>query len=1119
MKNKTQIIKGCALALIPTSVCATMVGINALNTVYADSESGYVNYCHETVSISNSSFEESNGSSFYSTNNFSNWTVTSQTEDSPAMGAIINTDKTFGDNKTKHHLNKNPGSYRTKDTNILMISATNKNGVTQRARKGYQSSSITLEANSFYKFSVAVKTTNENELAYASVYINGLKDNDGKDIDMKYEGLSNTTWNLVNFFIATGKNSQTITIDLYLGSASGQTSKETVFFDEVTGERFSENEFYKQISNDGFISDNYSESHSSCDDTIFLVNDLLEEKHYISNFDSYNFDFEDDIIEDTLGKDFSLEPSNHQNGYATVQNIADMQRTDFKKLTGYDYVGTDFGKENKNALILYTGKKVNGEMQSASGYVGVESREIDIKAHAIYKISMKVKVSQIDSGSFYFKVQENDNILNNYSKFLTADEDEAETKNKTLYTLNSGQSATISSETQNTNSFENDYQTISLYLKGNSLYDSSVNLELWLGDSSSNAKGCVVVDNITIEYATFSDYDSASYKLELSGTLPSDDGITNGRFNASQNQADEENYLVKASDWTADTNSNCDSGIVYLFNEDTFESMYRNNRIKYVWAGTYPGVIDNSDTKPNNVYLMNNRTKSSQSITSSAFTIETSTEDSETLSYHKLSFNYYTQNMETESKIKVEVIDDNGNILFSKSGITSPNKWGEFEVYFHTHELIAHTAQVKISLGEDDDEVCGLVYLDNFSFSSSSDYESKFASASNVVDLTKFGQDETTTSKLSLSNFYTFSDANGDFTSPTTSTGAGGIIDGKNNQYNENNDNLKRDGNFLVLSSNNIGHVKLTSNYQVAFKSNSYYKLSFDFATIFGESALSSKTDEHDCKYGLSVEIDGFETISGLLSANQFKSIEIFFKTGSTDATPNIVIKLITDCDNTFGNALISNLDITSATEINFKNAQKSTTLNDKVFVSNAIEEDTSNDDNSSSDTTDSEKSSSDNAWLLVPSIITGLAVIVGIIGYAMKHIKIKKIEKVKQEAYDRKLAVNHDAIVVQAQKRRDEELSALNEAKDSIEKEKLALEKEYNDFIRSSREKNGNELPRGLEKAFKAYSNKINRLNEKINIIKEKIDYTISAEYLLVLERRILAEQDENETSNKKQK
>lgn len=1123
MKNKSQIIKGCALALIPTSICSVMAGANMLNKAYAESQtSGYVNSHSESVTITNASFGKASNP-YSSGNTFDGWSAI-ETE-SKAFGAIINTDtdatskNSFANNKTSYHLDENPYTHSTQDTRVLMINSITEKGSAQEAKKGYRSSSITLQANSYYKFTIAVKVAlNKSQQeagasVCASVYLNGLKDKDGNPIHIGYEDLTNTSWQEVNFFVATGKSSQTVTLDLYLGSANGQTSQGAVFFDDAQGTRYSQNEFYDELKSAGYENvDNYKTYQSSAKESVFLVNDLIESKPYIDNLNDYNFDFEKDILDesDTLGSEFMI--AKKQNGHALIQDILNMQSNDFKNLTGYDYVGTDLGVNNKQALLLYTGKKVNGVMQNESGYVGVESKEIDIKAHTIYKISLKAKISKIDgNGAFYLKVQENDNVIKTYYPDILTDDSEDSTK--TLYTLNNGKTTSLTSNT--TNSFENDYQTLTFFVKGHSLYNSSINLELWLGDEENLVKGCVVVDNITVEYATSSDYSNATNKLELKSALPSDLGVTNGRFNSSENEKAEENYLVTATDWTVNKQDNkCDSGIIYLYDQDSYDQMYSSNKTKYPWAGIFPENKANSTaTKPNNVYLMNNRTASYQSITSKEFTLSEN-------AYHKLSFSYYNQNstIDETSKIKVEVIDNNGAVLFSKDNVVSLNKWDTFEVYFHTHTLLSHTAKVRISLGDEDNKVAGLVYLDDFDFTTNAEFGTNFDSRLNKVDLSKLGLNQNASNEISLSGFYTFNDGNYDFTTPITSSGIGGIINGQNNPYTEINDKLRIDGNYMVLASRNNGFVKMTSNYTIPFTENEYYKLTFDLATIINASALTSKTDEHDCKYGISVEIDGYETISGLLSAEEFKTFEIYYKATST-ATPNIVIKLVTDCENTYGTALISNLDFAKVEARDYRLAQTSNDLNDKIYISQTKETVVDNETDNDNKEEETTSTSSDNAWILASSIITSVALIIGVVAYAMKHVKLKKIEKIKKESYDRKLAVNHDAIMVQAQKIRDEELKTLNQAKESLLNDKASLEEKHKEFIKSAREKDGAKISKEVEKAFKAYNTSINRMNEKINIIKEKIDYTASAEYLLVIERRVLAEQDENNQKKKKNK
>ena len=55
------------------------------------------------------------------------------------------------------------------------------------------------------------------------------------------------------------------------------------------------------------------------------------------------------------------------------------------------------------------------------------------------------------------------------------------------------------------------------------------------------------------------------------------------------------------------------------------------------------------------------------------------------------------------------------------------------------------------------------------------------------------------------------------------------------------------------------------------------------------------------------------------------------------------------------------------------------------------------------------------------------------------------------------------------------------------------------------------------MEKAFKQYNTKINRIDEKINIINEKIDNCMSAEHLLSIQRSIIAKQEEEYAMEKR--
>ena len=81
-------------------------------------------------------------------------------------------------------------------------------------------------------------------------------------------------------------------------------------------------------------------------------------------------------------------------------------------------------------------------------------------------------------------------------------------------------------------------------------------------------------------------------------------------------------------------------------------------------------------------------------------------------------------------------------------------------------------------------------------------------------------------------------------------------------------------------------------------------------------------------------------------------------------------------------------------------------------------------------------------------------------------------------------------------------------QAKKMLEVDKAKLEENHKAFVKENRV-SGKGISKELEKAIKKYNNDIIRLDEKISIISEKIDTVMSAEYLLTLERRIVAEED----------
>lgn len=1083
--DKTKLLKVSAVLLFPVSLFG---GITLSNTTLGEKaealSSNYVTSYNENVNLDNASFQ--NGTKPYASGTLSNWSAIES--ESKATGMIIDVGSgetsdgsstaTFSRYKDTYMLSANPECKDSDDTRILMInSKANINQSKIDAKKGYRSSSVSLSANSYYSFKVSAKAMlNGDDYVSASIYVSGLKDIDGKDMKVGIENISPKSWTDYYIFIATGDEAQTVTLDLYLGSANGTKSQGAVFFDDCHIERYSENLFYDIATRHGYdFTDN---ADSFANDTVFLVNGLKALPSYIDNHSAYNFDFEGNVGSG-LGDTWS--EISKSNGHAKILSIND----DFKSTTGYDYVGNDLSYNNTQSLVLWTGSNSN----YSTNYVGVKSEDIEIKAHTAYKVSMKLKVSDMEKGSFYLKVSENENLYTLYPSIFNGDE-EADN----YFALQSGKTNGITSNTDN--NWANDYQTVEFFIKGYDLYNTFVNLELWLGDTSTSANGCVVIDNIEVQKVASSKFADATDKLELKAYSGSTSGFTNPYFNTTEYKDVEKSYPLTATGWTSEVESDKfnESGVIYIGKDDEYKSMYAG---KYDWAGISPATNDGKVT--NNVYMMFNRQNSFQSIKSSSYSLSKD-------SYYKISFDYYNQlfGLLNPSSIKVEVVDENGITLFSQDGISSLDSWNTMDIYLHTAQMVSHNIQVVVHLGDSENKVGGIVYLDNFMIETSN--ADAFAGGRFNADFSDYFLSLETngniSSELSSSPAFTFAvDEILDKGYQGSEAGAeGGIVNGKDNVYGFTTER----SNFLVLSSKVASKASLTSKYKFSFSADSYYKLTFDLATIFNDSALNAGTDEHDCKYGVSISMDGFDAISGLITKGELKTYTIYFKCDTaTEAT--FIFSLVSDCGETIGTALLTNFDIVASNNDEFTSASNLADYEKTIFTSS--QSDKVEDEKPEEDKTPTANDSS--AWLLIPSIIMGVALIIAIVGFVFRKIKIKKIEKIKTENYDRKLTLDHDVVMAEARKRRDSEVENLQNARKTLEQDKARLEAEHKEYVRESRVASQGKLTREMEREFKKYNSNIARIDEKINIIKEKIDNAMTAEYLLSIEHKIVLEEE----------
>lgn len=1006
-------------------------------------ESGY----QQSVSITNGDFNAT--SSSYLEGDFSGWNRKWGNTGAKTMVIdITNNYSSYG--STTYHLKDNPGKKGT-DNKILMInSATSSPNATnfkaEAKSEGYISNSLSLSADSYYEFQVSIKTATFDEATeFGSIYLSGLKDENDNTVTLSYENVTTRNWDTYYFYISTGSVAQTVTIDLWLGSEFAASSG-VVFFDEVSGVQLSENAYYENIATRKANENHYKT--------------VAFDGRNVVDTSELNFDFEKDSS-DTLA-DWKIE-NKSQNGHA---QIVHMNKGNFEYVTGYTYPGTDYSLDNTKSLALW----------ADNGYVDVVSKPIDVSAFGLYKVTVRAKTSEVTAGTFAITARETSDIKDNFD-YLSS------------YTLCSETSTAISSI--GSNKFINEYNEMVFYIQGHNRYNSKVELLLTFGSDSDPATGAVVVDNIVVEKVDSDNFKTDGNYLELKIAESEEESIANGNFDTAEDIDDNHSLPVKPANWTlsqSSANITKQAGII-----NTYAPYFTAAGFDFANPGS---SLDSRTTDVENIFMMYNSNLDYQSATSSTFDIAAG-------SYNDITFRFKT--LGEGSSINVKVLDQNG-IVLRYDKLISSDSWTDYNCTINAGEA-ANTLQLVIELGSKDQKVMGYAFIDRVALNSSS--EETFSAAERKIDLSGFmlslDPNGSINSAISSSNAFT-----GKIEVGSIGSCEGGIVVGKGNT---NFEYINADGdvcsiddgtlenNVLVIQTNTASTFTLTSNFTLATESGNYYKLTFRLLTSFPAASRADK----DAEYGVKVGLDGFDMIENLKSNDEWQEYTILFKaTEAKDAA--FTFSLVSDELNTTGCAYLTDIAWESSEESVYTAASDKDSFEKTLFTSKTTVEDDS-DDTTDDDTTDngsSSSTSSDNTmWLLIPSLITAVALIIAVVGFSMRHIKFKKTDKKRKEDYDRNTTAS-DVITNQAKDvqkaeivKVDEQIAAINAQIEEIE----AQNKEV-----SAKAREAGKVTAEVEKEFRAFASKRGKLQKQIEELGEHKALLASPEHLLSIEKKIVA-------------
>lgn len=927
------------------------------------------------------------------------------------------------------------------DTKILMIKANS-----AAAQYGYEtkeSDIIELSAAKHYVIEVHCKTglrigDEVVDNAVASIYTSLSNESVNNFTTINTDGY----WKTYRFYVKTDSyNTSDLSIQLKLGNNTiGSTG--VVFFDQVSVFEVADVDF-----------------NSVTPDTQNIVIDLDNDYVPANNFDNANF-------EGNTASTWVID-SNNDNSKSNVGFYSPTMINQFIK-NEYDAEDKDYANNfvYNNSNLLY----ISNFEKSSSKVSSHEDNNLTINQHGLYRLSMLVKTGNLSSGASL-------NITLNE----VVEDGEAITVTQT---------ATSSSDTLKEN---NGFKRVDFYIRGNSYQNKNVSISFDLGKSDSEVSGWAIIDNLTLQQVSTSEFakKSSSNELDLAKNIKDTTTLLNGSFDFVTKKDSRISYPASPLNWSNSRENDSTSGIIRVrteyFNNDAVAYNYGLNLDQNPGPNTsYPGlqgVTLNAATTFENVLMVRNNTENDAHFTSDEFTLSASTSTRDYLA--KVQVGVKTIG---SSKAYIKIVNTKDQVLAVYDNITA-TEWTNYTLFVKAG-ITSH--EVKVVVGTHGDGNNNYAFFD-------------YATFKGDLDLTLDDINSTPNSvyfNLLEDSFYSHSNnvVNGNvYETNNYSVHANeeskasalyyGIIDATTDS------SIKtrlqaNDNNVLVVKNTVASYQHLISNYSYKLKKNNYYEFSVWMKTDFAGC-------ENGEKYGSYFEIVSIDSEGKIIvdekneNKNKFKNIITsteddngwikysMFIIAEADMEIKVLLGLGNEENLTKGAVYFDDLKVVDITEENYA-AQ---TANDTTLVSKVITVQSSptDKDNNSETTTPSEI----NIFALLSSIILVVALCLAIAGYLIRRIPKKKIAKIEKSTYTKSpRAIDEKEVKRELKATREKELEETNKKLAELTETRDKLQAEYEELL--SKEENQSKK----EKLYVDHTKKINKLNKEIDYLSSAVTY-----------------------------
>ncbi len=971
----------------------------------------YANYQSVENSISNNDF------SSYSTSttpyNPNNWTFNNPSGNDNIKSGVINVyDTNFADNKTDYELSENPNFPAGNPANgssdslykHLMI-----NSYAGFGRAGYTSNNFTLDSNSYYSISVSLRT---NDQAKAAIYVSGLSD---ESVKSEITNISTfDTWETYTIFIETNQFvSENATLELWLGSKEiNDTCEGAVFFNKVVLTKYSKTTFNKNIE--------------TSDVNTTKVISLFKPTFVENAFKNSSFNDSPAENESNIIPGWTTIESSHDANQMLKVITTDNYNAEIDTEAGIANPGTNYQTEDSS--ILFMNNKTSGKQ-------GIKSNEFTIKQNELYMISLWAKSNCSKGTGATFKLEQ-----------VKEDEEDEEF---------TAQTATLTVATTVTeNASTNGWSQYKFFVEGHPLQDTKATLQILLGTADSATEGYVFVDDISVQQISYATYTNGTTNASNSTTYSYNSENTqftvpNGNFNIAQKQNDTLTYPLKVSNWehTKDENYDDEQNLTGVINTNSAHFKMLTDKIEDDNLGV---IINNPGLTPvqqindatlenssNNVLMIGNTIETSQSFKSDTFNLTAS-------SYYKISMLVNTQFTTPLTNDNAGVEITLANSLYTALNVKNINTEGEWKkVNFYVH---VGTLATDFTLNLALNDVQGFAFFDDVQVFDSSETEynavkNGFEYKTNL-DIETFDSFDLhdTVDDTQLATVYNWTATNNSETKDVkygvldTSKNTALIFAGINNPL------AVTGNNVLAIHSSDDTYFTMTAKQKIDISMDSFYEISVKVKTQYiNQTNVKYDSNGNKIEYGAFIRLNGYEDTFTAINTERDEidgyATYTFLIRPTADAQTYVELGLGDENNLASGYAFFDDVQVNTLEEAAFN--EKVANANIRTLILGDQKLPTENTDNGT------EFTGNQFDWVLVPSLLTSLAIIIAIVGATVRRFKFTNKPKIKTK-YDRRKTVEVDLNKRERIELRNEIIKELNSEYSDIDNEINALIAEF---------------------------------------------------------------------------